>query len=193
MGGVVIAASTSQRLLIVLSRWRVQLGFCFATAALLLARPTWHSYLEFLPMLLAGASLRVWARGHLDRAERVCWGGPYRLVRHPLYVGSFLMGLGVALMALSPGGVMGYVVVFLAMYVPKALREEAYLRHRFGDGYAAYAAAVPAALPSLSRAVAEPPSSRFEWRRVWRHREWRTWIGIAVVLVCVWVPELLWP
>ena len=183
-----------ERVLIALSRWRVQLGFCFAIAALLCARPTWHSYLIFLPIVLGGVALRVWARGHLDRAERVCTGGPYRLIRHPLYVGSFLMGLGVTLMALPWAFVPLYVTVFLAMYVPKAIREEAYLAGRFGDAYATYANAVGAVFPRFERAgAATAVPSHFEWRRVWRHREWHTWIGVAAVLVSVWLPELLWP
>ena len=183
-----------ERLLIALSRWRVQLGFCLAIAALVCARPTWHSYLLFLPLVLAGVGLRVLARGHLDRAERVSTGGPYRFMRHPLYIGSFLMGLGVTLMALAWGFVPLFVAVFLIMYVPKALREEAYLSGRFGDAYATYASAVGAVFPRFARGVGpETVPSRFEWRRVWRHREWHTWIGVAAVLVSVWLPELLWP
>src|SRR5262245_16642997 len=134
--------TSRERLLIALSRWRVQLGFCFAVPALYLARPTPQSYAVFLPMVLAGALLRVWARGHLDRAERVCTGGPYAYLRHPLYVGSFLMGLGVTLMALPWPFAPLYVVVFVAMYLPKALREEAYLTQRFGSAYVAYSAAI---------------------------------------------------
>ena len=174
-----------ERLLIALSRWRIQLGFCFAVPALSFARATATSYLAFLPVVLAGVLLRAWARGHLDRAERVCTGGPYGYLRHPLYVGSFLMGLGVTLMALPWWFVPLYTAVFVAMYLPKALREEAYLSQRFGDDYAAYARLVPAVLPSFAHhAVASVPSS-FEMRRVWRHREWHTWIGIAAVLAYV--------
>ena len=183
-----------EHLLIALSRWRIQLGFCFTIAALLCARPTWHSYLSFLPLVAGGVALRAWARGHLDRAERVCTGGPYRLMRHPLYVGSFLMGLGVTLMSLPWAFVPLFVVVFLVMYVPKALREEAYLSHRFGDAYPLYANAVGPVMPHLRHGiVGEDIRSHFEWRRVWRHREWHTWIGLAAVLVSVWLPSLLWP
>ena len=183
-----------EHLLIALSRWRIQLGFCFAIAALLYARPTWQSYVAFLPLVVAGVALRAWARGHLDRAERVCTGGPYRLMRHPLYVGSFLMGLGVTLMALPWPFVPIYVVVFLLMYVPKAIREEAYLSDRFGDAYAVYASAVGPVMPRIGHGImAADVRSHFEWRRVWRHREWHTWIGVATVLVSVWLPSVLWP
>ena len=185
--------ASRERLLVALSRYRVQLGFCFAIPALLLARPTEHSYFVFLPLVLAGLAIRAWARGHLDRAERVCTGGPYGWVRHPLYVGSFLMGLGVTLMALPWPMVPLFAIVFVAMYLPKAIREESYLSQRFGDHYAAYAAVVPAVVPHFCSNGAEPDSSSFEWRRVWRHREWHTWIGLAAVLASVWLPRVLWP
>ena len=179
--------SSRERTLVALSRWRVQLGFCFAVPALLFAHPTPGSYLSFLPMVLLGVALRTWARGHLDRAERVCTGGPYGWVRHPLYVSSFLMGLGVMLMALP--WVLGplYVASFAAVYVPKALREEEYLRGQFGAAYAVYAADVPAVLPRLGSVNGTGVLSHFEWRRVWRHREWRTWVGVTTVLVYVWL------
>lgn len=177
----------------VLSRYRVQLGFGFAVPALLLARPTTRSYLAFLPVVLAGLALRTWARGHLDRAERVCTGGPYARVRHPLYVGSFLMGLGVTLMALPWMVAPLYAIVFIAMYLPKAMREEDYLALRFGPSYAAYATVVPAVVPHFRLDAGESPPSEFQWRRVRRHREWRTWVGVVVVLVSVWLPPVLWP
>ena len=178
---------TRERVLVALSRWRIQLSFCFAIPALYFAHPTPASFAAFLPLVLAGAALRTWARGHLDRAERVCTGGPYGSVRHPLYVGSLLMGLGVTLMALPWIFAPLFVLTFTVMYWPKAIREEAYLTQRFGDAYAAYAAAVPAIWPRFARAVVNAAPSRFQWRRVRRHREWHTWIGVAAVLVYVWL------
>lgn len=174
-------------MLVALSRWRVQLGFCFAIPALYFARPTPASFMIWLPWVLAGLGLRTWARGHLDRAERVCTGGPYGMVRHPLYVGSLLMGLGVTLMALPWAFAPLFVLVFTVMYWPKAIREEAYLVERFGDAYAAYAAAVPAVWPRLRAGIPLPRDpTHFEWRRVRRHHEWQTWVGVATVLLYVW-------
>jgi protein-S-isoprenylcysteine O-methyltransferase Ste14 len=167
-------------LLVVLSRWRVDLAW-LGVLALPWAHPTRTSIAAGLPLIAFGVALRAWARGHLERAEEVTTGGPYAHLRHPLYVGSFAIALAFALMTrLRP---LPFVVAgtFVAMYVPKALREEAYLRRRFGATYADYARRVGAVIPSWAGSPS-PSTSRFAWRRVIRHREWHTWIGVATVL-----------
>ena len=45
---------------------------------------------------LVGEMLRIWAAGHLDKGREVTQSGPYRFTRHPLYVGSAIIALGVA-------------------------------------------------------------------------------------------------
>jgi protein-S-isoprenylcysteine O-methyltransferase Ste14 len=45
-------------------------------------------------LILAGVGLRSWAAGILRRNRSLATTGPYRLCRHPLYLGSFLMMAG---------------------------------------------------------------------------------------------------
>src|SRR5262245_2562960 len=77
-----------------LARARVPLGFVFGLVVLWLATPTPTLLLIGLPIALIGEALRVWAAGHLEKSREVTQSGPYRLFRHPLYVGSSLMGIG---------------------------------------------------------------------------------------------------
>jgi protein-S-isoprenylcysteine O-methyltransferase Ste14 len=84
-----------ERLTAFLVRRRVTLGFVVAAAALLLARPTWKTWSAGLAIACAGEALRIWAAGHLDKSREVTRSGPYRWTRHPLYVGSSIMALGV--------------------------------------------------------------------------------------------------
>ena len=90
-----------------------------------------------------------------------------------------LMSRSVALTAV-------YAICFVVMYVPKALREEAYLRAMAGPGYASYATRTAAVLPRRRRAGTVGTARRFEWRRVRRHREWRTWVGVLALLAVAW-------
>jgi len=79
-----------------LARYRVRLGFVAAIGALVLAKPTMRTLALGGAIAIAGELLRVWAAGHLEKGREVTVSGPYRLTRHPLYVGSSIMGLGFA-------------------------------------------------------------------------------------------------
>ena len=179
-------------LLVLLSRWRVNLGFVGAVVALLVAgHPTPASVLRWLPLALVGLGIRVWARGHLDLRTSLVESGPYALVRHPLYVGSFVMGLAFTAMTQDWRVVAAFAILFPAMYVPKAIREERYLRQIHGATYGDYAARVGAFVPSWSALRRRgTPSRRFDWRRVLRHREYETWAGAAAACAVLWVRAL---
>ena len=88
---------------------------------------------------LVGQAVRLWAAGHLEKSREVTTSGPYQFTRHPLYVGSSIMALGVAVGCRSI--VVGVLVgLYMATTITAAIRsEEAFLRERFGDAYDAYA------------------------------------------------------
>lgn len=154
------------------SRFRVPAGWALGAVVVLLARPTVASLVFGLPLAVAGEAIRVWASGHIEKTERLATGGPYAHTRNPLYVGSVLLALGVAVACASPWVVLAVAAYFLAFY-PAVIREEsAFLARKFPAEYAAWAPVVPGFRPRLT--PAGPRSSRFEWRRVGKNREWRT-------------------
>lgn len=179
-----------ERILILLSRWRVNAATVLVVGGFALARPTGTSIAECLPLLACGLGLRMWARGHIERNLYLTQTGPYAFVRHPLYIGSFLVTLGLVVMSRSGLVALLFVPVFLVMYIPKALREERFLRGTYGSAYDQYAAWVGAVLPRLhgkapvSLFAAEVQG--FSWRRVFQHREWQAWLGVLLALVAMW-------
>ena len=154
-----------------LARLRVPLGFGFGVVALYLARPTWRSIAVGIVIGLCGEALRVWAAGHLEKSREVTSSGPYRYTRHPLYVGSSIMALGLALATRS--WVVGVLVaVYMIVTLTAAIRtEEAFLRERFGPEYDAYTAR---RAPQTDR--------RFSVSRAWRNREYRALGGFALAV-----------
>jgi protein-S-isoprenylcysteine O-methyltransferase Ste14 len=121
------------------ARYRVPVGFIVAALALAFARPTCRTLGIGLPVALLGESIRVWAAGHLLKGREVTSSGPYRLMRHPLYVGSSLLGLG---FAVASGNLVAAtaVLAYLATTLVAAVRvEETALREKFGREYDAYA------------------------------------------------------
>jgi protein-S-isoprenylcysteine O-methyltransferase Ste14 len=163
-----------------LARWRVPLGFVTAALAIVLAQPTWASWRYGLLVAAVGEAIRVWAAGHLEKSREVTRSGPYRWMRHPLYVGSSVMAAGIVLASHSI--VLAIVAgIYMVATITAAVRtEEAYLRRTFGDTYDRY-----------SRSEAEPMSRRFSVPRVLRNREYRAVIGLAVGFALLAVKLLL--
>jgi protein-S-isoprenylcysteine O-methyltransferase Ste14 len=167
------------------SRYRVAVGWIVGILLVTLARPSVVSLLLGLPLALAGEALRIWASGHIEKTKRLATGGPYAHSRNPLYVGSLLIALGVALACWSPWVVLAVALYFLAFY-PAVMREEAsFLAQKFPAEYADWAAAVPLFWPRL--APGGPRRSRFEWARVHVNREWRTAAALPFVAVLLFV------
>lgn len=156
----------------VLARRRVTLGFVFAVAVLYLASPTRASLVAGAAIGLAGEAIRIWAAGHLEKSREVTTSGPYRFTRHPLYLGSSIMALGIAVGCRSLV-VAVLVFIYMATTIGAAIRtEEAFLRARFGDAYDAYA---EDRAPRVER--------RFSFERAWRNKEYRALTGLVVALL----------
>ena len=83
------------------------------------------------------------------QAEALNTTGLYSLVRHPLYVGNYLMWLGVALFTGAWWAPVIVSLVFWLYYERIMFAEEEFLRRRFGGDYTAWASTVPAFLPRL--------------------------------------------
>ncbi len=154
------------------SRYRVPAGWVLGTLLVLLARPSPVSLALGLPLLFAGEAARLWASGHIAKTKWLARGGPYAHSRNPLYAGSLLIALGVAVGCASAWVVLAVALYFLAFY-PSVMREEAtFLARKFADEYAEWAQSVPLFWPRPT--PAGPRASRFDWSRVGRNREWRT-------------------
>jgi protein-S-isoprenylcysteine O-methyltransferase Ste14 len=140
-----------------LARWRVPLGFAASALVLFLAQPTIASLGLGSAIASFGELIRVWAAGHIEKSREVTRSGPYRFTRHPLYLGSSIIGLGIAIAANDPV-VAAVVVTYLAVTITAAIRaEEAHLREKFGGEYDAYATRSAAPMVrsfSMARAVA---------------------------------------
>jgi protein-S-isoprenylcysteine O-methyltransferase Ste14 len=161
---------------IALARRRVALGFVLGALVLWLAQPTMATLLAGGAIGCIGESLRWWAAGHISKSREVTTSGPYRWFAHPLYVGSSVMGAGLAVASgsLVAGAV---IVAYLALTITAAVRtEEAFLRRRFGDQYERYRRGAGARDGSSAR--------RFSWKQAVANREYRTVLGfLAVVLL----------
>jgi protein-S-isoprenylcysteine O-methyltransferase Ste14 len=150
-----------------------------------------------LACCIAGQGLRAWVLGQVrdgtsgqgSELEAVALNasGPYAHVRNPLYVGNFLICLGLAVMAgslLAAVLGLGFFCFEYAFIVPA---EEGFLRERFGERFDAYCAAVPRWLWRIRPANTDRLSSRFDWRRALKkeHNPFAAWASGIVLLLAL--------
>lgn len=111
--------------------------------------------------LAASAVLRVCGTAYLGasivtsaamHANTVLASGPFRYLRNPLYLGSFLNEAAIAIL-MPPSGAVFFIVACFLQILRLILGEEAYLATQQGESYLAYKARVPRLIPSLTPRV----------------------------------------
>jgi protein-S-isoprenylcysteine O-methyltransferase Ste14 len=100
-----------------------------------------------LGLVFSGLALRTWAAGTLHKCTELTTSGPYGLVRHPLYIGSFMMMVGFCQLIGDAENIWFVVGPVLALYVYRALGEEKFLAARFPDQWTEFARKVPRFFP----------------------------------------------
>jgi len=135
-----------------------------------------------------GQWLRMWAWG--SNAAVGKWGvrdrGPYRLMRHPLYAGNFLIVVGLVMIFHNPWAYPLLLGPFAYLYHTITNMEEQRLRRRFSNDYHEYRKdEVPRFLPALANLGAAiqttlPFSLSLAWRK--EYESCCGWLAGVIVL-----------
>ncbi|HXF65667.1 MAG TPA: isoprenylcysteine carboxylmethyltransferase family protein, partial [Burkholderiales bacterium] len=115
--------------------------------------------LPSLVLCLAGIGLRIWSKIVLGRYytfaigltedHRILAEGPYRFVRHPIYLGTFLAVAGFPLLTQSWATVWFLTVPAAVAYGLRLFKEEAYLVRHLGENYQTYAQRTARLIPFI--------------------------------------------
>jgi protein-S-isoprenylcysteine O-methyltransferase Ste14 len=163
-----------------IQRWRVPLGFLCAALFLLFARPRPVTLIAGAIVSVPGLLLRAWASGHIRKNDALAISGPYAYTRNPLYLGSFLLGLG---FTIGSGrlllGIL-FVVLFVGIYLPVMRVESATLSQLFGETFQQYAQDVPLFIPRVSPYHSAELKKGFDRRLYMRYREYRAALGLSI-------------
>lgn len=173
---------TAAKLRRMAQRMRVPIGFVLAPLFLVFAKPSLISLASGAVIATIGLLIRAWASGHLRKMAELTTSGPYAHTRNPLYLGTFLLVLGVAL----AGGVwwlaLAIAAAYLLVYVPVMIAEVETMRVLFPDAYEEWASAVPLFAPRLTPAGSEATRKvRFDGSLYLRYREYRAALGLLAV------------
>jgi protein-S-isoprenylcysteine O-methyltransferase Ste14 len=162
------------------ARLRVPIGFVSSVFVLWLAHPTWRTLAIGTLVASIGEAVRVWAAGHLEKGREVTTSGPYAFTRHPLYVGSSIIGIGLAIASNSL--IVGVLIgTYLIVTLTAAIRtEEAHLTEKFGERYPEYRA---------GRGSTE--ARGFSVARAMRNREYRAMAGLMVAFALLGVKAMV--
>lgn len=148
--------------------WCVALGWTRTTTWLVIAsaisKAGWLSFVAATNVVLVvatllvalGAWLRIWGAAYVGvsivqsrdmHGSALLADGPYRRTRNPLYLGTILHVLGLAIL-MPPSGAIFCVVFVWLLQVRLALAEEPFLESKFGDAYRVFRTRVPRFLPA---------------------------------------------
>jgi protein-S-isoprenylcysteine O-methyltransferase Ste14 len=127
-------------------------------AVLVLADPSWVTFAAGVAIALVGEAIRFWGVSVAGSATRTTSGvggdtlitnGPFAFVRNPLYLGNFVITVGLSIMAWAwmPWLFLLVVVLFGVQYILIISLEEEHLRAKFGASYEHYFRHVPRFLP----------------------------------------------
>jgi len=166
-----------------IQRWRVPLGFLCGALFLLFARPRPATLIVGAAVSILGLLLRGWAAGHIRKNSALATSGPYAFTRNPLYLGSFLLGVGFTIASgFWPLGIL-FAVLFLGIYFPVMRVESGTLAQLFGESFQKYAREVPLFFPRVTPYRSGEPTNGFDGSLYMRYREYRAALGLVIAWV----------
>jgi len=125
--------------------------------------------------ILLGQVIRVSSRGykseHSSQGAVLIQGGPYALVRNPMYLGIFLIGLGIVLVLFNWWVICLFLLAFVSRYLLLIPKEEKKLSAIFPVDYPAYKRNVPRILPSLPAVLRKDVSEYLPIKPPWLKKE----------------------
>ena len=126
---------------------RQGIGLLLVAVCAYFARPGSTLVIIGLAMATFGQIFRIYAAGFIHKNKQLASTGPYALVRHPLYLGNFLILIGFALAANNLYVWIGVALFFLIWYPAAISYEDSKLESIFEDEWRAWSKNIRAIIP----------------------------------------------
>ena len=126
---------------------RQGIGLLLVAVCAYFAKPGSTLVITGLAMAAFGQVFRIYAAGFIHKNKQLASTGPYALVRHPLYLGNFLILIGFALAANNLYVWIGVGLFFLIWYPAAISYEDDKLEDIFQDEWRAWSKNIRAIIP----------------------------------------------
>ena len=161
-------------------------GFLLVLVCTFFALPGESRIVAGCTLAVAGQGWRIYAAGVIYKNKQLATTGAYSLVRHPLYLGNFLILAGFTLA--SGNWIVALVVFFFFLfYYPAAIRyEDTKLEGIFGADWRAWSGDIPAMFPTRVKWQANTEAQWSTRQSLLRNGELIYSIFIAGCVVWLW-------
>lgn len=161
---------------------RFALVYPFGLLMLFFGHVDEHSLRAGIGCVIAGMLIRLWSNGFAIKNDKLTVCGPYAFVRNPLYLGTSLIALGMAIVLSMGWFILLFVGVMTFIYVKTIKGEQKDLEAKFGDDFRHYCSKVPAFFPTLV-----PYQSKSYWpfslERLYKSKEHKVVIWITILII----------
>lgn len=124
-------------------------------------------------------------------ADDLVIAGVYAHSRNPMYVGNFLITVGLGIAYGSPWVYIAVIPFFTFVYLSIVLAEEAFLRKKFGAAYDEYRRTVPRFWPRFKGIRQTLHGHAYDWRKVLA-KEYGTVFGTLAGILTILIGKLWW-
>lgn len=120
-------------------------------------------------------------------ADHLVVRGFFAHVRNPMYVGNFLIAVGISIVYGSPSVYYFVIPFFTFVYLSIVIAEETYLRGRFGKQFEEYEKTVPRFIPNFKGLSTTLQEFKYDWKRALR-KDYGTMFGtlFGILFILIW-------
>lgn len=130
---------------------RQGIGLLLVAVCAHFAKPTAYMVSIGLTLAVLGQLFRIYAAGFIHKNKQLATNGPYALVRHPLYLGNFMILIGFALAAANLYVWIAVGLFFLIWYPAAIAYEDSKLERIFEDEWRSWSKNIRALIPGRFR------------------------------------------
>jgi protein-S-isoprenylcysteine O-methyltransferase Ste14 len=152
-------------------------GFLYFTPHFHIKSIFWNNVCDFIGLIfiLKGTYLRMAARGYKkefsQKGQGLVVDGLYTLTRNPMYLGTYLTGVGFVLIVWPWWFLAIFSMLFFIRFNKQMVKEETHLKQLFGEKYEKYCKETPRFFPDLRRLINLKVTKVFPWKICWSTKE----------------------